>query len=418
MTQNANPHPPIANPAWEQRTPLAVELAGQRPRDFHRTLPGYRPTPLVRLRAVSNATGVAQVVVKHESERLGLPAYKILGASWALHQAVVQRAGLARDRIHSLDALRAQLTALGAVTLCTATDGNHGRGVAALAEWLGVDARVFVPADTVGARVDAIRSHGAQVTRVEGSYDDAVAQAAACARQFGCWLCADTVSAAPSGEAADDLPVAGEHPIGAIDADGRIFATHVQEGYATLVDELVEQLGHAPDILLVQAGVGALAAGAIAALHRWGAATRIVTVEPLGSACIYESLVAGTPTPVADTFTIMAGLRAQQVSETAWPLLRMGVAAAVVATDREAEHAMRTMAAAGLVAGESGAAGLAGWLQLSQDHALRHALGITSASTIALINTEGATDAARYQAIVGDSAETVAARKLGDDAHD
>src|SRR4051812_2292946 len=143
------------------RNPLAAPVA--RVSDapalaFHRSLPGYAPTPLVEAPAAARALGVERVLVKDESRRLGLPSFKILGASWAAQRALA-----------------------GQHTLTCATDGNHGRAVARVARWLGRAAIVFVPADMVPARRAAIAGEGAEVRVVDGSYDEAVARAAALA---------------------------------------------------------------------------------------------------------------------------------------------------------------------------------------------------------------------------------------------
>jgi diaminopropionate ammonia-lyase len=179
------------------------------------------------------------------------------------------------------------------------------------------------------------------------------------------------------------------------------FAADVQRGYHTLFAESVEQLAGAPDLLFIQAGVGALAASAAAFADAHGLATQIVTVEPVGSACVQASIQHGEPTAVLDTFTTMAGLRAQHVSALAWPVLRDRITAAVSVSDTQAEAAMRILATQHVVAGESGAAGLAGLVRVGHAPWARRALGVRHSTTIAVVNTEGATDAERYARVVG-----------------
>jgi diaminopropionate ammonia-lyase len=140
---------------------------------FHHKLPGYAPTPLVAAPGVAAKLGVGQVWVKDESNRLGLPAYKILGASWAAYRALVERCGPFAPW-ETLSELAAQLLPFSPFTLVAATDGNHGRAVACVGKWLGLGAHILVPRDMAHARRQAIESEGARVTVVEGSYDAAV----------------------------------------------------------------------------------------------------------------------------------------------------------------------------------------------------------------------------------------------------
>jgi diaminopropionate ammonia-lyase len=174
----------------------------------------------------------------------------------------------------------------------------------------------------------------------------------------------------------------------------------VMAGYGTLFDELQRQIGRAPDFLFVQAGVGGLSAAGVSAVRHVSTATKIVIVEPEGSAGIARSLAAGSPTAVEDVPTVMACLRCQSVSAVAWPALVAGVDAVVLVTDDHAATAVRALAHAGVVAGASGAAGLAGLLVACADPAVRTELGMTSDSTLAVVNTEGATDPESYQAIL------------------
>ena len=149
-------------------------------REFHRRLPGYAPTRVVDAPAIAVELGLARVSVKDESSRLGLPAFNVLGASWAVYRLLSERLGI-EPEWHDLDDLRAAFAPLGPLTLVTATDGNHGRAVAHVARLLGLHAAIFVPAGTARARIEAIESEGAPVTIVDGSYDDAVRTAAATA---------------------------------------------------------------------------------------------------------------------------------------------------------------------------------------------------------------------------------------------
>ena len=169
----------LANPGRGPISPVGVSRSddGWRPIDFHRRLPGYEPTPLIDAAAMAAERGLGALWIKDESSRLGLPAFKVLGASWAIYRLLRSRLGRVPDW-STVDELRAALAPLGALTLCTATDGNHGRAVAWMARLLGYDACIFVPAGTVVARIEGIQSEGARVTVVDGTYDDAVDRAA------------------------------------------------------------------------------------------------------------------------------------------------------------------------------------------------------------------------------------------------
>jgi len=362
-------------------------VVGIRPSAFHRTMPAYAVTPVVDLADLAASCGVARIAVKNEQQRLGLPSFKGLGCSWAVHERMKSAKGLSAEALLPFPELREAAADLGAPTLCTASDGNHGRALAALAQALGCGCVVFLPADSAASRVDAIVGHGSEVELIDGSYDEAVEAARAAARARGHWYCPDTVG-----------PDATE--------DERAFASNVMAGYSTLFEEFFGQLVSMPDVLFVQAGVGGLSAAGVSAVRNVSTVTRVVVVEPRGSAAIARSLAAGSPIAVTDVPTVMACLRCQSVSAVAWPVLVAGVDAALLVTDDEAATAVRALARAGIVAGASGAAGFAGVLVACGDKGLRSQIGITSDSSIAVVNTEGATDPERHEAILADGLQT------------
>ena len=321
---------------------------------FHAGLAGYGPTPVRSLPNVAAELGVAAVAVKDESNRLGLPAFKVLGAAWAIERTL-------RDR-PDVD------------TLVAASAGNHGRAVAHVAAARGLRCRVFLPARSVAARREAIAGEGADVIVVDGAYEDAVAQARQAASEPGAAEIADVGDSGP--------------------------ARWVIDGYATLFAEVAEQDEH--DVILVPVGVGSLAAAAARFGAHAGAA--VVGVEPVSAACLMASLHAGQPTQVRTTGTTMAGLDCAEVSTAAWPVLRAGIHGTVAVDDAEVAAAVRALAAAGLVIGESGAAPLAGLRRLVTDPscgALRDAVGIGPGSRVLLIATEGATDPDSYRRATG-----------------
>jgi len=344
-------------------------------------MPGYAVTPVVDMPELARTCNIASIAVKNEQERLGLPSFKPLGSSWALHERVKAVAGLSRDTLIAFPDLCRIARGLGPPTLCTASDGNHGRAVAAIAEALGCACVVLLPADSAASRIDAIRGHGAIVELIDGSYDEAVAAARAASRARGHWYCPDTVGV----DATDDE---------------RAFASDVMTGYGTLFAEFFDQIAQPPDLLFVQAGVGGLSAAAVSSLRRISTKATVVVVEPEGSNAIALSLGSGAPVSIPDVPTVMACLRCQSVSAIAWPILVAGIDGAMVVTDNEVAVAVRELARKGVTAGASGAASIAGALAACADGTLRARLGITPDSQLAVVNTEGATDPASYAAIL------------------
>ena len=329
----------------------SVPAASHEAAAFHAALEGFAPTPLRPLDALAAELGLAAVALKDESDRLGLPAFKVLGASWAAERALRGQPG-----VH---------------TLVAASAGNHGRAVAAVARRRGLAARIYVPARSAPARRAAIAGAGAEVVVVDGDYEAAVAQAAA------------------DGEADGVLELAD---VGASDP-----AQWVIDGYATLFAEL----GGGFDVLLVPTGVGSLAAAAARSGAETGAA--VIGVEPDTAACLAASLEAGERTPVANPGSAMAGLDCAKVSEAAWPSLRAGIRGSLSVSDAEAAAAMRELAAAGLAIGDCGAATVAALRALMTEEAgaeLREATGLGTASRVALIATEGVTDPDAYARVV------------------
>ncbi|GAC1541495.1 MAG: diaminopropionate ammonia-lyase [Acidimicrobiales bacterium] len=358
------------NPARRPYRPGAGPGPG--PYRLHRRLPGYRPTPLVPLPSVAGELGLAELWVKDETRRLGLPSFKILGASWATYRALCGRLGSEPDWA-DIHGLRAALSALGPFTLAAATDGNHGRAVARMARLLGMDASILVPAGTAEARITAIRSEGAKVTVVDGTYDDAVAASAALEGPTTAVI-SDT-----SWDGYTEVP------------------QWVIDGYSTIFREVDDQMdARAIDLVVVQVGVGALAS---AVIDHYADHCLIVSVEPLSAACALRSARAGEQTEVPGPHrSIMAGLNCGNVSQIAWPALRTGVDEFVAIDDRAAEGAMRDLAAVGLDSGESGAAGLAGLQALAS--AGTPPVDLRGRSALVLC-TEGPTDPDAWGRIVG-----------------
>jgi diaminopropionate ammonia-lyase len=363
------------NPAARQQIDLPPP--SRAPLELHRRLPGYTATPLVEAPALAAQLGVGRLWLKDESCRLGLPAFKILGASWAVLYALTEQHGSFQPWA-TLGELRAQIAPLG-LTLVAATDGNHGRAVARMANALGCAASILVPAGTTPARIDALEAEGAHVTVVDGSYDDAVAQSAALA--------------GPRSLVISDTSWPGYERI----------PREVIAGYSTIFHELDDQLAAigapAPDVVVVQMGVGALAA-AVVQHYRHTGGPRLIGVEPERAACVLASLEAGRIVDVPGPHdSIMAGLNCGAPSLLAWPLLQ-SLDAALAVDDALAREAMRLLAEGGITAGETGAAGVAGLLALRESPE-RAALGLGPQSSVLALVTEGATDPEAFAKIVG-----------------
>jgi diaminopropionate ammonia-lyase len=394
------PLPWLARPqarSWACGIPERVRSGAVRA--CHASLPGYAPTPLAEVPALAAELGAGRVFVKDESSRLGLPAFKVLGASWAVYQLLTgppadePAAAAPPDGLPGLRELAASRPGL---IFVTATDGNHGRAVARMARLTGAPARVFVPAVTEPATRAAIASEGAAVTQVPGSYDEAVAAA----RQW-----------------------AHDHPGAALVQDTawpgyEQVPTWIVEGYSTLFAELDTQLAAAgagpPGLVAVPVGVGSLAQAAVAHFRADGgqgdataegwlrrgqnsapkqpsSVTAVLAVEPDAAACLLASLRAGRPVTVPTANTIMAGLNCGTVSSIAWPYLSAGLDAAIAVTDNAARRAAADLAGAGISSGPSGAASLAGARAAltgpgSADR--RESLAVTPGSVIVLLNTE------------------------------
>jgi diaminopropionate ammonia-lyase len=330
------------------------------PLAFHRSMPGYAPTPLVELpAALAERLGVARIWVKDESDRFGLPAFKVLGASWAANRAISARSG--RGPAATFEELIGR-AAESPLTLVSATDGNHGRALAHIARRLGLSSRVYVAAGLPDTTVQAIRDEGADVIDAGRVYDDTV-----------------RIAAASTEGNPDDLLVQDTAWEGYEDVPRWIVA-----GYSTLFAEIDEQHPDAPGLVVVPTGVGSLLQAALEHYRAAGRAQRpdVLAVEPATAACVTASLAAGTPVSVdADAPTIMAGLNCGTVSSLAWPTVRAALTAGVGVTDDEAAAALTTLEEAGLHVGPCGAAALAGLAAAP--------LALERSTDVVLVSTEG-----------------------------
>jgi len=351
--------------------------ADPRPRIFHRSLPGYRPSALAPAAGTAAQLGLERLLVKMEVERFGLPSFKILGASWAVCRALSVRAG--RDEpAPTFGELQGLAHEQDELTLVAATDGNHGRAVAHMARLLGLGARILVPEHTAAARIDAIAAEGAAVEVVRGGYDDAVAASAAAA-------------------GSRRLVISDTSWPGYTDVPG-----WVADGYATIFEELREQLPEVPPLMAVQIGVGALASAAVRALAAPGRV--LLGVEPADAACALAAVRDGAPVLVAGPHrSVMAGLNCGTASQIALPDMARGIDAFCAIDDRAAEAAVRMLLADGLSCGETGASGVAGLVALREHRpqATWEPLGLPARPSALVLCTEAPTDPASFARITG-----------------
>lgn len=358
----------------------------ERPIDFHRRLPGYEESPLVEAPELARKLGVAQVYVKSETARYGLPSFKVLGASWATYVALRDRLGPLPEGKLTEEQLRNWAEPVRHLTLIAATDGNHGRAVARVAKWFGLKARIFLPSFVSEARCASIEAEGAELRIIEGVYDASVDAAIEDAKDPNTVLISDTARSA-----SDVIPQL------------------VAAGYTTAFAEIEEQLARSGeegiDVLAVQAGVGGLASAGT----NWARntdkehETRVMTVEPKGAACVFAALAAGEPIAVpADEISEMAVLQCGTVSLSAFDTLQAGVSCALAIEDHWAVDAVTELADCGVSTGPSGAAGAAGLMAaLSGDMAeqIKLHLGITSSSRLLVVASESSSAGAGVEDI-------------------
>ena len=370
--------------------------------NFHRQIPGYRPSPLRSLTNLASMLGVGGIWVKDESQRLDLNSFKVLGGSFAIYRFIKARLGLEGKDL-SFDELVSESTRakLGDITFATATDGNHGRGVAWGASKLNCKAVIYVHKDTSVARIEAIESYGAEVHVIDGTYDDAVHKATVDAEANGWQIISDT-----SWEGYTDIP------------------RWVMQGYTTMLSETQEQLAGTgiikPTHIFVQAGVGSLAA-ATAGFYssRFGAdRPTTVVVEPTKAECLLESAKIGDGAPHnvgGDLNTIMAGLACGEPNPIAWDVLWDTIDAFAACPDYVAAKGMRVYATplSGdpfIVSGESGAVTLGALMFLAEFPQFREqkeSIGLGPDSQILLINSEGNTDPDDFRHVVWEGAASV-----------
>lgn len=397
---------PDAKPKPANREPMLSNGSGQAVQSVISHVFDYEPSPLVSQTGIAASLDVGALQVKDEGARLGLKSFKALGGAYAVikiaAKAAAEAAGggvelkdLPRSGSGSLapaaghadhGASTAFREAASRLTFACATDGNHGQSVAAGARLVGAKAIVFVHEGVTQSRRDAIARFGAEIRVVRGNYDDAVEEALRQAEVHGWTLLSDTTWPGYM-----DVP------------------KWVMQGYTLITHELVDQLAEPPTHVFLQAGVGGFAAAIAVSMAAAYPDTvpRFIVVEPSRAACLMESARNGRSVRIrAGDATLMSMLECYEPSLLAWNLLSPLVTAFLTVDEGDAIRAMKMLAfppAGGepIVAGESGAAGLAGLLVATSDPRIRAALDLTPNARVLVVNTESATDESRYAELVG-----------------
>lgn len=351
-------------------------------------------TPLHSLPDLAAELGVADILVKDESKRSELGSFKALGAPIALVRLILcefpeqrfEPDGLLSGRYGS---------ALADFTVISATDGNHGRALAAAAQSVGCGCVIVLHANVSIEREQAIAAYGAEIIRISGNYDQSVEEAAALAEKNGWRVVSDT-----SYEGYEDIP------------------RDVMQGYGTIAAEIIET-GCAFTHVFLQGGVGGLAAGIASYLWELKGEQRptFIVVEPDQADCLYQSAIAGKAAKTNGSVdSVMAGLACGETSPLAWKFLQPSVDFFMTIQDSDAVSAMRRLAVGSerdipLEAGESAVAGLAGLVRIINSPTLCAEVGINAQSRILLISTEGATAPGVYAELVGETDASVRARQ-------
>lgn len=332
---------------------------------FHANLPGFQRSPLCPLDNLAAELGVRAVFVKDENGRLGLPAFKILGASWGVFRAVTDQLGLEHDI--AFDQLASKAKDAG-FKLVAATEGNHGRAVARMAKLMELEAVIYVSKGMYKSTEDLLAAEGAKVIRVDGDYDVAVATAA------------KEASYGRTHILVQDTSFAGYERI----------PRWIVEGYLTLLMEAESQLhdrGLRADTIITPVGVGSLAHAVVAFAKSGNRGIRVIAVEPINAACLHKSLRTGDTRPIMTTETIMAGMNCATVSPTSWPLLKQGVDVSLTVSEWEAHEAVQYLQNHGINAGPCGAGTLAALRRIA---AVRpESAGLSRDSVVVLLSTEG-----------------------------
>jgi len=384
----------LVNKATTTLSPSLFEFADMKTasnvRQFHSRLPNYAPTPLVILSQLAAHLGIKQLVVKDESHRFGLNAFKGLGASYAIAKHLAELLGL-EDNELAFNKIYANKSKYKNITFVTATDGNHGRAVAWASKLFGCKSVVYMPKGSSHARLKAICGFGAEASITMLNYDDTVIYAKQKAEENGWVLLQDT-----SWEGYEKVP------------------RHIMQGYFTLITECLNQEKELwPTHVFLQAGVGSFAASIVAYMCNFTdrPSPKFIIVEPQGAPCFYESIKQDKDNPLrieGDLLTIMAGLACGEPSHMAWETLKVSASAFLKCSDDVARRGMKVLGNPmrgdhRIISGESGAVTLGALFEVISNslfQTIKDDLNLKSDSIVLLFSTEGDTDPEVYRDIV------------------
>ena len=370
--------------------PFSIEEAAKA-QAYHSSFPMYEITPLCSLSSLAKSLGVKSIHIKDESKRFGLNAFKVLGGSYALGCYIAEKLNCDISELPAEKILSTEVrNQLGELCFVTATDGNHGRGIAWTASQLGQKSVVYMPKGSATERLENIRAAGADASITDYNYDDTVRLAAKQAKEQGWILVQDTTQ-----ECYVDIPL------------------HIMQGYTTMGYELIKQIDELPTHLFLQAGVGSMSAAISAFFISYcrERCPRIIIVEPHQANCFYRTAEANDGklhSVSGDMNTIMAGLACGEPCEIAWDILECCAEAFISCPDYAAADGMRTLATPfdddpALISGESGASAFGCVLNILRDpelKTLKEQLQLDENSRLLFISTEGDTDKENYRRIV------------------
>lgn len=381
----------------DKNLPLMAIEEVKKARSFHESFPQYSETPLADLKGMAEYLGLDRVCVKDESYRFGLNAFKVLGGSYAIARYIGEETGKDISELpYSVLTSQELREKFGTATFYSATDGNHGRGVAWAANKLHQKSVIIMPKGSTVTRLDHIKAENAEAWISDVNYDECVRQAAKLAEKT------------EHGVMVQDTAWEGYEKIPA----------WIMEGYGTMADEAGDQYGERPTHIFVQAGVGSLAGavvGYFANRYRENPPVMVV-VEASAADCLYRGAAAGDGEiriVDGDMETIMAGLACGEPNITSWDILKNHVSCFISLEDCAAARGMRMLAAPlkgdrQVVSGESGAASFAALaaIMLKDEYKeLREKLGLGKDSKVLCFSTEGDTDPERWKNIVWEGLE-------------
>ena len=320
--------------------PRAFRTSSERPMALLQQCPVYKPTPLHEHAEIARHFGIDRLFIKDESHRMRLGSFKALGGAFAVAQMISDAAATS-----DLDSQAARRHA-DKMTFITASAGNHGLSVAAGARIFGAHAVIYLAAAVPEEFANRIRALEAKVVRISGSYEDSIAAAIDAANVNGCLLLADG-----SWEGYTERPAL------------------VMEGYTVLAEECrreFDKTGHWPTHVVLQAGVGGLAAAVAGHIRDyWSEQPEIFVVEPDAAPCLMMSVKNKQLTRVEGPESNMGRLDCKDASLIAFQSLRTEANEFLQVSDNGALAAVDMLARHNIHTTPSGAAPIAALENLS-----------------------------------------------------